>query len=143
MGRTSLVLVLLSSVRIRSSLQYVAARRLSQIPAPDARPLRRELAVLAALCLVLTTVQALAMAPKARAAEPIGFGKSILSGPSKTRASSIQFGPDGRLYVLHQDGTINIYGVVRNGPNNYDVTSTQTVLAVKNIANHNDDGVVN
>jgi hypothetical protein len=121
----------------------VNARRSFQGSAGILRSLRTELVLLAVLCLVFTAVQALVLAPGAKAAVPVGFGKSILSGASKTRASSIQFGPDGRLYVLHQDGTINIYGVVRNGPNNYAVTSTQTVLLVRNIANHNDDGTVN
>ncbi len=98
---------------------------------------RRDLAILAALCLFLTTLQAVVLASPAQAA--IGFGKSILGGANaKDRATSVQFGPDGRLYVLHQDGTIFIYGIVRNGPNDYDVASMTSTALVKNIANHND-----
>src|SRR5829696_22395 len=102
---------------------------------------RRTLAILGGLCLALMTVQSLVLASPAQAA--IGFGKSILSGATKTRPTTLQFGPDGRLYVLHQDGTINVYGVVRNGPNNYAVTTTSTILAIKNIPNHDDDGALN
>ncbi len=60
-----------------------------------------------------------------------------------TRPTSLQFGPDGRLYVLHQDGTIKIHGSVRNGPNDYAVTTTTTILSIKNAPNHNDDGSLN
>jgi hypothetical protein len=84
-----------------------------------------------------------------RRSRPAGSGRghrlreSVLAGASQPRATSLQFGPDGRLYVLHQDGTIKIYKVVRNGPNNYAVTATTTILSVKHIDNHNDDGSLN
>jgi hypothetical protein len=87
------------------------------------------------------TLQALVFGSPAEAA--VGFGKSVLSGATKTRPTSLQFGPDGALYALYQDGTIIIYHIVRNGPNNYAVSSSNTVLLVKNIANHNDNGAVN
>ncbi|MGH7536046.1 MAG: Kelch repeat-containing protein, partial [Gemmatimonadales bacterium] len=45
----------------------------------------------------------------------IGFGKSTLQGGSSTHPTSLQFGPDGRLYVAHQTGLIKAYTVVRNG----------------------------
>lgn len=77
------------------------------------------------------------------AAAAISFGKSMLSGEISTRPSTLQFGPDGRLYVVQQDGTIYIYTVARSGPNNYRVTATETVLLVKNIPNHDDDGALN
>lgn len=104
------------------------------------RSTRRAFATLAALFLVVATVQAVVLAAPAGAAT-VGFGKSTLVGTvAKDRATSLQFGPDGRLYVLHQDGTINIYGVARRGANDYAVTSTATTTAVKNIPNHDDDG---
>ena len=111
-------------------------------PAAALRPrsVRPALVVLAVLTLLLTALQVVA-ATQAQAA--IGFGKSTLSGPTLDRATSLQFGPDGRLYVLHQDGTLRIYGVVRDGANDYRVTSTSTVLAIKNLANHNDNGALN
>jgi len=61
-----------------------------------------------------------------------------------TRPTTLQFGPDGRLNVLQQDGTINIYTVTRNAKNAYSETSTETVLQIRNIPNHdNTTGAVN
>jgi hypothetical protein len=87
------------------------------------------------------TLQALIFGSPAQAA--VGFGKSVLTGATKVRPTSLQFGPDGALYALYQDGTVIIYHIVRNGPNSYAVSSSTTVLLVKNITNHNDDGAVN
>src|SRR5262245_40689236 len=85
-----------------------------------------------------------AAVPRAMAAgatvDPISFGKSLLAGETSTRPTSLQFGPDGRLYVLQQDGTLKIYQVARNAANAYAVTATETVSLVKNIPNHDDDG---
>lgn len=68
------------------------------------------------------------------------FSSSGLGGESLNNPTSLQFGPDDRLYVSQQNGTINAYTIVRNGSNNYDVTDTETINLVKNIPNHNDDG---
>jgi hypothetical protein len=103
---------------------------------------RQRLVVLAVLSLVLTAVQSVGLATRGQAAT-VGFGKSLLSGATQTRVTALQFGPDRRLYVLHQDGTINIDDVVRRGANDYGVTATETVLAIKNIPNHDDDGTRN
>jgi hypothetical protein len=73
----------------------------------------------------------------------IGFGKSKLTGASATRVTSLQFGPDGRLYAAQQNGLINVYTVARTGPNSYSVTATEKITAVQTIPNHNDDGAVN
>ena len=89
------------------------------------------------------TVSAIEVLTSSSTAEPIGFGKSKLAGTSSTNPTSLQFGPDGRLYVAQQDGLIKVYTVSRNGANNYSVTATQTIDLVKNIPNHNDNGVLN
>src|SRR5829696_4806100 len=73
---------------------------------------------------------------------PIAFGKSLLQGETSSRPTSLQFGPDGRLYVASQDGTIKVYTIARNGPNSYSVTNTQTINSVKSIPNHQDDGTL-
>ena len=70
----------------------------------------------------------------------VNFTSSGLVGESSNNPTSLQFGPDGRLYVSQQNGTIYAYTIQRNGPNDYEVTSTETINLVKNIQNHNDDG---
>ena len=74
---------------------------------------------------------------------PIGFGKSLLAGQSSPLPTSLQFGPDGRLYVGRFDGAIDVYDVARQGPGDYVVTATETIGAVQAIANHDDDGSPN
>ena len=54
--------------------------------------------------------------------------------------TSLTFGPDGRLYVLQIDGTIDIFSIQRNGLNNYTVTANTELTVVKGTPNHNDDG---
>ncbi len=71
---------------------------------------------------------------------PVGFGSSGLAGEGVTNPTSLDFGPDGRLYVSEQDGDIWAFEVVRNGPNDYDVTATEQITDIKGIQNHNDDG---
>jgi len=60
--------------------------------------------------------------------------------------TSLQFGPDGRLYVSEQNGTINAFTVeLQNGE--YSVTDNEVLTlstgdeVVKSILNHNDFGV--
>ena len=74
---------------------------------------------------------------------PIGFGKSPLQGAASVTPTSLQFGPDGRLYVAQFNGIIRIYTVTRAGANNYRVTATEIVNAIKKIPNHDDDGALN
>ncbi|MEM1304490.1 MAG: thrombospondin type 3 repeat-containing protein, partial [Planctomycetota bacterium] len=57
--------------------------------------------------------------------------------------TSLQFGPDGRLYVSQQDGLILAYTIERTGVGDYRVTATETISAIKEIPNHNDDGTPN
>jgi uncharacterized protein YfcZ (UPF0381/DUF406 family) len=76
-------------------------------------------------------------------AASISFGKSTLAGAAFVHPTSLQFGPDGKLYVAQQDGLIKVHTVVRNAANNYAVTSTQTITSVQTITNHNDDGTAN
>ncbi|MBX2836260.1 MAG: choice-of-anchor D domain-containing protein, partial [Gammaproteobacteria bacterium] len=73
---------------------------------------------------------------------PINFGKSTLNNVSTERATSLQFGPDGKLYVAELDGTIHVFGIVRNAKNNYTGTKLETILLIKNVVNHNDSGVL-
>jgi hypothetical protein len=66
--------------------------------------------------------------------------KAQLAGTSSSRPTALQFGPDGRLYVAQQDGTIRAYAVARTAPGSYTVTGTETIGAIRQIPNHDDDG---
>lgn len=60
-----------------------------------------------------------------------------------SQGTSLMYGPDGRLYVLNLNGTIDIFTIQKNGSNDYVVTASEQLLDVKNIPNHNDDGSSN
>ncbi|MFC6836476.1 malectin domain-containing carbohydrate-binding protein [Halomarina ordinaria] len=71
---------------------------------------------------------------------PVGFGASGLDGVSLSNPTSLQFGPDDRLYVAQQGGVIEAYEVERGGSNDYEVVDSETIDLVNDIQNHNDDG---
>lgn len=72
------------------------------------------------------------------------FSHSNLSGVSFSASpTSLQFGPDNRLYVAQQNGLIKVFTVVRNGANSYSASKTETISLINKIPNHNDDGTVN
>ena len=70
----------------------------------------------------------------------ISFSNSQLNSAVLTNPTSLQFGPDGRLYVAQQNGIIKVFTVVKNGPGSYSVTATETITLINSIPNHNDDG---
>jgi len=77
-------------------------------------------------------------------AQTISFESSSLNGAGLNNPTSLDFGPDGRLYVSQQDGVIKAFTVVRNAANDYQVVATETVNLIKeNVQNHNDDGSIN
>lgn len=55
--------------------------------------------------------------------------------------TTLQFGPDGKLYVGMDVGRIMVYTISKNG-NSYTVTNAQTIDLVLSIQNHNDDGSI-
>jgi Uncharacterized protein contain chitin-binding domain type 3 len=71
------------------------------------------------------------------------FSLSQLQGVTLTASTSLQFGPDHRLYVSQVDGLIKALTIQRLGPNNYQVTATENIELVKNIPNYDDSGVRN
>lgn len=78
--------------------------------------------------------------------EAQSFGQSNLNfngNGGVSNGTSLMFGPDGRLYVLNLNGTIDIFTIQQNGPDDYVVTDSEELLFVKNIPNHNDDGSSN
>jgi len=70
----------------------------------------------------------------------ISFGKSLLQGETVTKPTSLQFGPDGRLYVAQQNGVIHVYTIARTAPVSYVVTNSQVINLVNALPNRNDDG---
>jgi len=73
---------------------------------------------------------------------PVGFGVSGL-GVNLGNPTSLDFGPDGRLYVSQQNGEIEAFELTRNGENDYEVTDTEEITAVQDVPNHDDDGSYN
>ncbi len=70
------------------------------------------------------------------------FINTKLSGATPYNPTSLQFGPDGTLYVATQGGSIFRYTIEKtNGT--YQVTKTETINLIKQIKNHNDDGSLN
>ena len=76
----------------------------------------------------------------------VGAFKGVDGGPDLLdNPTSLQFGPDDRLYVSEQNGTINAFSIdLLNGQ--YVATNHEELLlpgdngVVKSIKNHNDDG---
>lgn len=82
----------------------------------------RVLSVLSAALVAAALLALLTVPSWAQSSSTISFGKSVLQGETSDRPTSLQFGPDGRLYVAQQDGLIKAYTVARNGANSYSVT---------------------
>ncbi|MDJ0787930.1 MAG: ring canal kelch-like protein, partial [Myxococcota bacterium] len=94
----------------------------------------------------LAFVAALLVCLGAGSAWAQSFGLSNLDfngNGSVAQSTSLEFGPDGRLYVLQLNGTIDVLTIQRNGPDDYVVTASEEILLVKNIPNHDDDGTPN
>ncbi len=75
-------------------------------------------------------------------AAPVAFDQYGLSGESLNNPTSLEFGPDDRLYVSQQNGLIVAYTIERQdtGSVSYVATATETINTIQNIPNHNDDG---
>jgi len=70
----------------------------------------------------------------------VSFSEEDIDGISVNSPTSIEFGPDGRLYVAQQNGIIKAYTLSRES-DGYTVTETETIDDVRSdIPNHNDDG---
>jgi large repetitive protein len=57
--------------------------------------------------------------------------------------TSLQFGPDGRLYVAQQNGYIKAYTIEKENNGTYKTTNVETISVIRDIINHDDDGKVN
>ena len=109
-----------------SSARKTAARR-----APERMAARQ--------CVVILLLIGFSVSLRAQ----ISFVKSTLAGASSTNPTTLQFGPDERLYVGQQNGSIKVYTIERIASNQYAVTATEDIQLVHGIANHDDDGAAN
>jgi len=71
------------------------------------------------------------------------FLNTKLNNANPKNPTSLQFGPDGNLYVAERDGYIWEYEVTRTNTNTYAVTDSNKIGVVQSMQNHNDDGSVN
>ncbi len=72
----------------------------------------------------------------------VAFTSHVLQGPNLDHPTSLQFGPDGRLYVAEQDGTIHALTVALQGVD-YVVTAAELLEQIHDLPNHDDDGTPN
>jgi hypothetical protein len=72
-----------------------------------------------------------------------GFTPARLEGVTFSGATSLQFGPDGRLYVSELNGTIRALTVARTPTGHYTVTAAETITRIASIPNHDDTGAPN
>ena len=61
-------------------------------------------------------------------------------GSNLNQPTTLDWGPDGMLYVAQQNGQIYQYEVVRNGPANYEIVGETAINDIQQIPNHDDDG---
>ncbi|HEU0304886.1 MAG TPA: kelch repeat-containing protein [Gaiellaceae bacterium] len=66
------------------------------------------------------------------------FTRTFLRDAVLESPTSLQFGPDGRLYAAQQNGLLKVFTVVRRS--GYEVTSTEEIDLIQDIPNHDDDG---
>jgi N-acetylneuraminic acid mutarotase len=71
------------------------------------------------------------------------FTLSYLNGVSLWDPTSLQFGPDNRLYVAEEEGYIKALTIIRDSANHYSVNATEIIDVINQIPNHNDDGTIN
>lgn len=80
---------------------------------------------------------------------PVAFSFSRLVGlraganNKGNKVTSLQFGPDGKLYYVQENGTVWHCNVTRQGPNNYVADALTPINLVKLIPNYDDDGTLN
>ncbi|QQS28119.1 MAG: T9SS type A sorting domain-containing protein [Sphingobacteriales bacterium] len=77
-----------------------------------------------------------------KAQTSVGFGSSTLAGTGLNNPTSLQFGPDGRLYVAQQNGIIKIFTIQRVAANNYVITNSEQIDLIAQMPNRNDDGSI-
>ncbi|SNS31086.1 malectin domain-containing carbohydrate-binding protein [Tropicimonas sediminicola] len=70
------------------------------------------------------------------------FSQTTLTGTNLTNPTSLQIGPDGRLYVSQQNGIIKVYDLTKSG-DTWVASNEETITLINEIPNHDDDGDLN
>jgi mono/diheme cytochrome c family protein len=70
----------------------------------------------------------------------VGFRRLRIPTGFTAAPTSLQFGPDGRLYVAEQDGTVNALTIRRTDGGSYVIVERERIDLIKDIPNHDDDG---
>ena len=74
----------------------------------------------------------------------VAFDKSTLTGETSNLPTSLQFGPDGRLYVAQQDGVDQgVHDVAQRRPTTTRSRPPRRSTSINTMPNHNDDGTLN
>lgn len=77
-------------------------------------------------------------------AQNINFNSATLKGDFNLHIpTSLQFGPDDKLYVARRDGWIYAYTIEKNNDGDYVAVGKETIDLIRAIPNHNDDGSLN
>ena len=99
------------------------------------------LAFFSLLALVAVTVSLVTVSANA---QTIAFDQKTLDfngNGSISGGTSLQFGPDGLLYVSQVNGLVKVFDITRDeATGDYLVNSSETISLVQSIPNHNDDG---
>src|SRR5690606_9109948 len=76
-------------------------------------------------------------------AQTVAFDQSSLNFNNLdgiVSGTSLQFGPDKRLYAVQLNGEIKIFTIEKPSPNTYQVQSVEILQGVKTIPNNDDNG---
>ncbi|MEM9881449.1 MAG: malectin domain-containing carbohydrate-binding protein [Planctomycetota bacterium] len=87
-----------------------------------------------------TSPVSVALTAQAVTPQNVDFTAGSVTGLDAVSPTTLQWGPDGRLYVGTLDGLIHAYTLGRTGPAQYQVNASETIDLVQQIPNHNDLG---
>lgn len=73
-------------------------------------------------------------------AQNFGFSKLNLNSTAIQAPTSLDFGPDGKLYVASEEGQIYVVEIQRNAANDYIATDVNIIHLIQSIPNHHEDG---
>lgn len=73
----------------------------------------------------------------------VKFNSLTIEDIELVNPTSLQFGPDNRLYIAEMSGIIKVFRVNQNSEGSYNLIKEDQIELVKQIPNHDDDGSVN